>query len=281
MTVPSTHITAVARAQTQKKRIRLVKATGMEGERMGELLEKQLVEKANLALGLMEGGEERRPTEVKFVGANKERSTGGVIYELNLEEVAGWLREKETMVDFLLKMGSTADFKDQTYEVVVDWILISFELDLTESWRVVELVDDMKVNTIKGLNWIKPIHIRALGQRTAIAVFRMSMQEDANQIIRRGVFIEGKKVWGRKQMQEPRRCLKCQCFGEHKAGECRSIHNVCGHCGNHHRTSLCDKSDKDELSCSNCLAAKNSKHIGHGAVDRRCLIFLAWLEKNE
>ena len=91
--------------------------------------------------------------------------------------------------------------------------------------------------------------------------------------------MEGKKVWGRKQVQEPRRCLKCQCFGEHKAGECRSIHNVCGRCGNHHRTSVCEVTNRDAFSCSNCMAAKNNKHIGHSAADRRCPIFLLCLEK--
>ena len=41
---------AVARAHTQKRKIRLIKAIG---NGMGELLEKQLVEKANMALVLM------------------------------------------------------------------------------------------------------------------------------------------------------------------------------------------------------------------------------------
>ena len=88
--------------------------------------------------------------------------------------------------------------------------------------------------------------------------------------------MEGKKVWGRKQVQEPRRC---QCFGEHKVGECRSIHNVCGHCRNHHRTSVCDIIDRDTFTCSNCMAAKNNKHLGHGVADRRCPIFLLQLGK--
>ena len=47
---------------------------------MGELLEKQLVEKANLALALMEDEEDNRLTPVKFMGANKERGTGGVTF---------------------------------------------------------------------------------------------------------------------------------------------------------------------------------------------------------
>ena len=44
---------------------------------MNELMEKQLVEKANLVLGLMAEGEDSRPALVMFVGANKERGSGG------------------------------------------------------------------------------------------------------------------------------------------------------------------------------------------------------------
>ena len=78
--IPTPHVVAVARAITQKRKIRLVKAIGMVGEGMVELLEKQLVEKANMVLVLMVEGEERRPIEVRFVGANKERGSGGVTY---------------------------------------------------------------------------------------------------------------------------------------------------------------------------------------------------------
>ena len=91
--------------------------------------------------------------------------------------------------------------------------------------------------------------------------------------------MEGKKVWGRKLTQELRRCLKCQCFGKHKAAVCLSIHDVCGRCGLHHRTSTCNKMDKDTYTCSNCKVANNNRHVGHRAVDRRCLIFLEHLDK--
>ena len=144
---------------------------------------------------------------------------------------------------------------------------------------VVEQENRLKFAAIRGVSWIKPIHLRTVGQRTAIAVFRLDSQEAANQVIEKGLFVEGKKVWGRKQVQEPRRCLKCQCFREHKATDCQSIHDVCGRCSSHHRTGLCDEHDRDMLACSNCKAANNNEHIGHGMVDRRCLIFLLRLQK--
>ena len=122
-------------------------------------------------------------------------------------------------------------------------------------------------------------HLHATSQRTAILVFRIDSREVANQVIEHGLFIEGKKVWGRKQVQEPKRCLKCQCFGEHKDEKCALIHNVCGRCDSQHRTSLCAKEDKTKWECSNCKAAGNGGHKGHGAADRRCPIFLVRVDR--
>ena len=80
-------------------------------------------------------------------------------------------------------------------------------------------------------------------------------------------------------MQEPKRCLKCQCFGEHKAAKCALIHDVCGHCGSQHGTSLCAEEDKTKWECSNCKAVGNGSHKGHGAADRRCPIFLVRVDR--
>ena len=77
--VPAEHALAVAKATNQQKKIRLIKALGMAGEGLNALSEKQLVEKANLALALMEAGTEDKPEEVKVIGANKERIGRGNI----------------------------------------------------------------------------------------------------------------------------------------------------------------------------------------------------------
>lgn len=132
----------------------------------------------------------------------------------------------------------------------------------------------LKNSAIKDILWIKPAHLQVPGQKSAIAIFKLESQEDANQVIEGGLYVEGNKVWGRKLTQEPRRCLKCQCFGKHKAAVCQSIHDICGQCRLHHRTSTCNKMEKDMYTCSNCKAANNNRHVGHGAADRRCLIFL-------
>jgi hypothetical protein len=279
--IPAMHATMVARAELQKRRIRLVKATGMEGDGLGDLTEKQWVGKANMALTLMEEQEELegKPEVVNFVGVSKEREDRGVMFELNSSEAAGWLRGKQVMSVFLAKMGSTVDFKMQSYEVVMDWVPVSYDADSSAAWKRVEQSNNLRESAILESTWIKPAHLRSEGQRTAIAIFRLATREDANQIIENGLYVEGKKVWGRKQVQEPKRCLKCQCFGEHKAVKCGSIHDVCGRCGKQHRTSLCAENAKEKWECSNCKAMGNESHKGHGAADRRCPVFLARVDR--
>ena len=273
-TIPAVHATVVAKAELQKRKIRLIKAAELEGEGLGDLTEKQWVEKANMALELMDVQEEEKPNGTCFVGVSKEREEKGVIFEMNSGEAARWIRDRKVMAAFLVKMGSTVDFKAQTYEVVMDWVPISFDAEEPAAWKKVEQSNGLRESAIQEAAWIKPTHLRAMGQRTAIAVLRMASREDANQIIEGGLYIEGKKVWGRKQVQEPKRCLKCQCFGEHKAAKCESINDVCGRCGSQHRTSLCKEDDKGKWECSNCKATGNGSHKGHGAADRRCPIFL-------
>ena len=138
--VPPGHATAVARAELQKRKIRLIKASGIVEVGMDLLTEKQLVEKANMAIELMEVADEGKPYEVKVVGVSKDRGAGagGVSFKLNSVEVAGWLKNKDMMSEFLSKMGSTADFKEQVYEVVMDWVPVMFEVDLPTAWKGVE-----------------------------------------------------------------------------------------------------------------------------------------------
>ena len=73
-----------------------------------------------------------------------------------------------SMADFLLKIGSTADFKKQTFEVAIDWISVLFEVDQMDSWRTVEQANGLRDKVIKEIHWIKPTQLCTPGQRTEI-----------------------------------------------------------------------------------------------------------------
>jgi hypothetical protein len=78
--MPPVHAAVIVRGEMQKQRVRLVKAAGLEGDRMAELTEKQLVEKVNITLDLMGLQAEDKPEGTRFVGVSKLNGAGGVMY---------------------------------------------------------------------------------------------------------------------------------------------------------------------------------------------------------
>ncbi|KAG1886670.1 hypothetical protein F4604DRAFT_1518753, partial [Suillus subluteus] len=90
-----------------------------------------------------------------------------------------------------------------------------------------------------------------------------------NQAIRFGLTVEGKKVYARKLLPEPTRCLKCHVFdGGHIAAECNQVDDACGTCGAQHRTSACKVEDPGLYHCINC----DTK--GHASWSRDCPVFI-------
>lgn len=69
-------------------------------------------------------------------------------------------------------------------------------------------------------------------------------------------------------------CYKCLGFG-HTTTHCKSTHDVCGHCAEHHKTSVCLKlKEKGALKCANCskwnAKSRASDPTSHSASDRKC-----------
>ncbi|KAF8800489.1 hypothetical protein BYT27DRAFT_7200088 [Phlegmacium glaucopus] len=162
--LPPMHAVAIVRGELQKRRVRLVKTAGLEADGLAELTEKQLVEKANMALDLMGPQAENKPEGTRFVGANKLNGAGGVMYEMNSEEAAEWVKDGEVMKAFIAKMGSTTDYKAQTYEVVVDWVPTTFDMNQLGALETVEQASGLQTAAIREARWIKPVHLRVPGQ---------------------------------------------------------------------------------------------------------------------
>ncbi|KDR70529.1 hypothetical protein GALMADRAFT_49836, partial [Galerina marginata CBS 339.88] len=113
---------------------------------------------------------------------------------------------------------------------------------------------------------------RRPGQMSAHAFVDFNSPGAADHAIQHGLYIEGKRVFARKFVQDPRRCYKCQTVGAtHVAAECTAEGTTCGRCGTigDHRTKECMATDSDLFFCPNC----NTR--GHGAADRHCPKFLA------
>ncbi|KAG1858092.1 hypothetical protein F4604DRAFT_1589732 [Suillus subluteus] len=100
-------------------------------------------------------------------------------------------------------------------------------------------------------------------------ILTFNTKESANQAIQFSLMITGKKVFARKLITEPSRCLKCHSFeGTHMAAECQQEFDTCGTCTRLHRTAACTITDQNNFFCVNCNVQ------GHTAWDRDYPMFI-------
>ncbi|KAF8809274.1 hypothetical protein BYT27DRAFT_7222518 [Phlegmacium glaucopus] len=131
--IPTSHANVVAKAELQKRKRRLAKTY------VHAMSENELVEKANIAIELMNQGDIEKSEGARFVGVNKANGAGELVYKMNAVKAAEWIRGKEAMKQFIGKMGLTMDHKVQTYEVVIDWVPTSFNVEQKEGWTSIKL----------------------------------------------------------------------------------------------------------------------------------------------
>ncbi|TDL20954.1 hypothetical protein BD410DRAFT_702829, partial [Rickenella mellea] len=184
-------------------------------------------------------------------------------------EAAAWLKSKDVMNTFLEKFGGTSIIKNRAYTIIAEFVPVTLDLDNPEAFAQIEQDNNLPFFSILSAKWIKPVHKRSHAQVTAHLIIALNTPESANQFLRSGGYIKGKKIWARKLLQEPKRCLKCQRVGsDHLASDCKLEHDICGNCGDKHRTSTCQISDTNHYYCVNC------KCRGHAAWDRLCPKFM-------
>ncbi|KAF7362490.1 RNA-directed DNA polymerase from transposon X-element [Mycena venus] len=268
------HAIALANAHAKDCQIMVDRSPMVNIYSLANLSEKELVQKANLALGIAVAdlGDNTAPDKMAFVGARKVRS-GAVVLHLNTPAAAEWIRAPKRIAAFLTGMGGTSIYRPRNFSCVVEFVPVSFDPGLSRAFEAVEDANGLDRGAISQAHYIKPLERRHPGQRSAHAIFGFASAAAANHAIRHRLFVDGKRVPVRKLLSEPIRCLKCQIVGaNHTAGTCPSVHDTCARCGEMHRTNMCKVRD-EERACSNCRAARRSFH-GHGAADRSCPVFV-------
>ncbi|KAI0313985.1 hypothetical protein OF83DRAFT_1030600, partial [Amylostereum chailletii] len=80
-------------------------------------------------------------------------------------------------------------------------------------------------------------------------VISLNAPSPANSLIRDGVIIANQRLSCSKRRKEPMRCLKCHHWG-HMAATCKSALDICGTCGQNHRTASCN--NRNTLRCQSC-----------------------------
>jgi len=252
-------------------RRRKVLIDGIEGVKSaaGGLSPKELVEKVNIALAAareLTDGNGAEPSRDPRAVAAKVLENGGVVIEMESEDVVEWVRTEDVKVAFEENFGGSAKIKDQLFQVVINFLPVTLRDTLESSTHKIETDNDLLPDTIAKCKWLKSPKFWSKGQRFAHALVAVKGRLEASLLIQQGVIVEGQRFKVRKLMEEPKRCFKCQQLG-HMATGCKEIHEICSNCAGAHAGSECDKTP-DKYKCINCLKAKRPSN--HASWDREC-----------
>jgi len=265
--IPAPLTKILSRSEGQARQILIDKRNLSSENTLSELTEAQLVTKASMALDILKKDEITVPHNLSFISARR-LPHGGILYELDSTESVQWFNTPANRSNFLERFGADILIKDRTFQVIVENVPLSFTPEDQITLRDIEKKAGIKPNSITKARYIKPPQRRSPNQRTAHIILTLNSKEAANHSIKFGLSIAGKKVYGRKLISEPSRCLKCHSFnGSHVAATCPDEVDTCGTCGESHRTAECKVVERELFFCVNCNAH------GHGAWDRECPIF--------
>jgi hypothetical protein len=193
-----------------------------------------------------------------------------VILEIKTKEGAQILKGDTAKEEFAKNFGEDVRIKPRSHPVLVEHVPISFQPDTTTELRKAEDLNSLPDYAFLSARWIKPPHRRSPGQKVAHLIVNAMSPESANHIIRTGIILAGKRVYGRKLLQESQRCFKCQHIGvTHMAADCLQKTDICATCTGPHRAADCTVVDPREFQCPNCDGG------GHTSGDRECPSFIA------
>lgn len=189
---------------------------------------------------------------------------GDAVFTMSSIESARWLLKPAVAKPFARKMGMAAQVVERTYRLVAERVPVAFDPRDGASLRALESAHHLKTGAIARAEWIKPAERRFAGQRTAFLMLTVTGVDQANTALK-GLTIAGRKILVRRDMDEPKRCARCQEYGGHFARDCKAAHDVCANCADSHPTSQCGVAgDPYRYRCANC------KEDGHAAWDRAC-----------
>ncbi|KAG1767210.1 hypothetical protein EDD22DRAFT_773389 [Suillus occidentalis] len=120
------------------------------------LTEAELVAKAKLILKLVEKDRIVIPLGLTFQSAWC-LPHGGILYELNSTKSVLWFNTPAHRGNFVTNFGSNATVKDQTFNILVENIPISYNLSSIHTNTEIETKGGLMQGSITKARWIKPI----------------------------------------------------------------------------------------------------------------------------
>jgi hypothetical protein len=226
----------------------------------------ELMDMANKALNKTTDGQ--KPDRVKVKGVHKTKRNA-ILLTLNSKEAVNWVRDVGNEETFTNAFSKGAHIWDREYNLIVPRVPLTFDPKKEADLREIKEVNGLPTCIITKAKWIKPVERRRPGQTHAFVVLMVTSVDTANGLIRDGLGICGSHSRPTKQKQEPIQCMKCRRWG-HFADKCPESEDTCGTCGDKHRTSTCNSSNK--LFCISCSDSS------HASWDRSCPEFIRWCE---
>ncbi|CAK5279174.1 unnamed protein product [Mycena citricolor] len=270
----------LAFAKARDNQVTLRSSNANEPAVWADLTEKEALAKVKIAIDAAKREDEEegllQDNEPTAVGVTKTRAGALVIYMANKYQ-AEWLRDHGTMKRFLEAFGGMVKHAKRYHMVIIQFVPVTFDPESTDELRDIETNNGLPPNAIGHARYVKPRERHSPNQRFAHVIMGTDTKDQANRILKHGICIEGKKVYARKLLTEPTRCMKCQLYNTgHMARDCPLTRDICARCAGEHRTSDCTKGD-DKRECANCKT-KGRPHKGHGAADRSCPTFTDHLQ---
>ena len=233
------------RGQLQRKQI-IMDGDEATKEQTARLTPKELVLKANLALEKLdtdmadafEEDNNERPEGTKFVAARILKNSG-ILFKMESELGAHWLKQTEVTKGFERCFPGVVTIKGNNYQVVVQFLPTTLKNRLEDLLAAIENENSLPKGTIVSAKWLRNPANWNTNQTKAHAIFSIKSRNEANEIINRGMLIDGSRHGARKLEEDPRRCFKCQLIrASHTAATCKS-NEICANCAREHPTGEC------------------------------------------
>ncbi|KAJ7189689.1 hypothetical protein GGX14DRAFT_382961, partial [Mycena pura] len=119
------------------------------------------------------------PTECRL----SEHGACAVVFHLTTAAAAEWIRSPKRMDAFLAGMGGTSVYKPCAFSVVVEFVPVTFDPSLENTFHTIEDTNGMKRGAITQARYIKPLERRNPGQRSTHAIFGFATADGANHAI--------------------------------------------------------------------------------------------------
>ena len=200
----------------------------------------------------------------KIRSINKLRN-GGALMEMDSDAATTWMSDQDNRSKFCNKIGPSVVFRPRVHNLISFNVPIDISPENQQHRHEICEANSLDPGTIAAMRWAKPVHRRAIDQRTAHLLLTFNSADAANRAITDGLYICNRRCRTERVKREPTRCLKCQGWN-HFAKDCVEEGEKCGNCTKNHRTTECPT---PQARC--CVSCKSDNHASWS---RECPTFV-------